>query len=187
MGGTLGGAQTRLEVAEQAITSFVAADGAKQIGVGLQYFPFTNDACSADAYATPVVPIMPIASAGAAIASALAPISPDGSNAETPALQGVLQYAQSYEAAHPGESVAVVLIDDGDPDSQVCAPNSLLTAQLAAANGLAVGVTTFSIGFVGAPVSPLIDPARAGATYTAAGVGDIVRALEDVVTRTGCQ
>ena len=74
-----------------------------------------GDSCSADSYANPDVPITVGPSRNDAIIAALQSTSPTGFTPTTPALQGAIQYAQSWRTTHPGRTAAVVLATDGFP------------------------------------------------------------------------
>jgi len=78
-----------------------------------------RDICDSAVYATPVVPIAPLAGSAAGqaatLAASLGQRAPDGYTPTAPALKGAIQYARQYAQANPGHKLAVVLVTDGLP------------------------------------------------------------------------
>jgi hypothetical protein len=133
----------------KAIRDFVNAPEANGIGVGLGYFSQHPDEpfmCEVARYANPTVPIASLPGAATAITNAIANIVPQGDTPTSAALQGALQYAKTWAAAHPGRQTIVVLATDGDPNK--CEPIATAQIKQFAADALAQApkVFTFVIG-----------------------------------------
>jgi len=74
-----------------------------------------GDTCEAADYATPDVPITLGADRNPALVPVLQAIEPTGFTPTTPALQGAIDYAQSWSQTHPDRVASVVLATDGFP------------------------------------------------------------------------
>jgi hypothetical protein len=79
-------------------------------------FCAANDDCAATDYQTPTVAIAPLPGNATAISTWLTGHHPLGNTPTQAALQGAIAGAQAYATAHPGDTVAVVLATDGQPD-----------------------------------------------------------------------
>ncbi len=120
--------------------------------------------CNTSDYATPAAAIAPLPGATAGITAQLDMHVPNGQTPTYNALQGAIQAAQAYGAAHPGEVVAVVLSTDGIPYTGMppkC-DDSVTDIEGVAAAGLAgtPSVKTFVIGVL----SPTDNTAQATTT-----------------------
>jgi hypothetical protein len=134
---------------KNAIIAFVQAPEANGIGVGLGQFPQGFDepqVCQIPNYARPTVAIAPLPGAAGAITTAINAIVPNGNTPTSAALQGALQYAKTWAAAHLDRQTIVVLATDGDPTQ--CEPTATALIQQFAADALAQppAVFTFVIG-----------------------------------------
>jgi hypothetical protein len=111
----------------------------------------TRDSCSVDDYTAPAVDLAALPGNASALTTALAGIAPDGFTPMGPALRGALARAKIYGAAHPGESVSVVLATDGFPSECDGSQNFADILQIAeeGATG-AVPVSTYVIGVLSA-------------------------------------
>jgi hypothetical protein len=120
-------------------------------------FCTASDDCTATDYQTPTVPIASLPGNANAISTWLTGHQPLGNTPTQAALQGAITGAQAYATAHPGDTVAVVLATDGQPDEIASGTQctNQLTAQAAdngvsqvAATGLAAtpSIKTFAIG-----------------------------------------
>ena len=155
-----------------AISDFLAAPEAQGIGVGIQYFGLGTGsaACGVSQYATPDVPIGKLPGAKAALQASLAKHAPQSFTPTGPALQGALQYAQGWAAAHPERTTIVVLATDGYPSE--CQPQSTkgLSDLAAAALAGTPRVFTFVVGI--GSLWNLNGVAKAGGTGEALIVSD---------------
>jgi hypothetical protein len=131
-----------------AINQFVQSPAAAGIGVGIQYFGLgiAPASCDVAQYANPEVPIAPLPGVAGAITASLAAHQPSSFTPTGPALEGALQYASGWAAAHPDRQTIVLLATDGyatecDPQSP-----SGLGALAAAALAQTPKVYTFVIG-----------------------------------------
>lgn len=149
----------------KALTAFVKDGGSAGIGVALQYFSLPTNACDPNTYATPAVAMAELPGNSASIAASLAAHTPNGGTAMRPALEGAVQYAQSWGKSHPDHTVIVVLATDGEPNN--C---SSTVANVSQAASMGLGgtpkVATFVIG-VGSSLGSLNAIAVAGGTSKA--------------------
>jgi hypothetical protein len=90
--------------------------------LGVRFFGNTGNPsdpleCLAQTYATPQIGLQDFATASASITSAMNTMRDNlgGQTPWQPPLQGVLQYAQQWQIAHPERTTAVVFITDGFP------------------------------------------------------------------------
>jgi hypothetical protein len=132
-----------------AITNFVQAPQAAGIGVGIEYFPqglTETEICDVARYATPAVEIGQLPGGGSAIVTSIGQQNPLGNTPTSAALQGALQYAKTWAAAHPDRQTIVVLATDGEPT--LCLPQATSEIAQFARDALnqAPKVFTFVIG-----------------------------------------
>jgi hypothetical protein len=172
MANQLPNGQTLWEATTGAISDFLKAPEANGIGVGIQYFGLGTApaACNIGQYATPEVPIAELPGAAPAIVASLAKHAPQSFTPTGAALQGALQYAQSWAAAHPERTTFVVLATDGYPTE--CEPQSMtgLAALAAAALSGTPRVYTFVVGI--GSLWNLNAVAKAGGTREALIISD---------------
>ena len=148
-----------------AIKGFLSDPNSVGIGVGIQYFPLAT--CNAVEYATPEVPIADLPANATNIMASIAKHGPNGSTPTAAALDGAINYAQTYGKTKAGHTIAVVLATDGVPTG--CAPLDTVAAvaQIAAAGVKSVAnIRTFVIG-VGTDTSSLNQIAVSGGTQSA--------------------
>ncbi len=108
--------------------------------------------CAVSAYATPDVPIAPLAENESALLDSLSEELPDGAYTTTgPAVRGALQHAVDYAEEHPGHTVAVVLATDGLPSEGECEPDDIASIATIVTQGRigTPSVRTFVIGIFG--------------------------------------
>jgi hypothetical protein len=75
-----------------------------------------TDSCDSSTYSTPAQPIQPLTQAQVnAIDTSIASVNPNGATPTAPALQGAIQYAQTYASTHPQHVGIVVFATDGEP------------------------------------------------------------------------
>lgn len=124
-----------------------------------------GDSCAASDYAVADVEIAPLSVAQAsALSSSVNAHSPSTSTPTAPALQGAIQHAQTWGAAHPDHTVIVVFATDGDPTE--CTPLDIPSIANIAAAGANSGIKTFVIG-VGPSLGSLNQLAVGGGTGAA--------------------
>jgi hypothetical protein len=113
-------------------------------------FCVNQTTCSAGDYATPAVEIVELNGAATALSNAIDAKDPSGGTPTAPALDGAIQHAKSWAAAHPDRKVVTVLATDGLPTG--CDPtdiNQIADLAQAGQNG-APSILTFVIGVFGA-------------------------------------
>ncbi|HEX7670812.1 MAG TPA: vWA domain-containing protein [Polyangiaceae bacterium] len=145
-------------------TDFGVCDGIK-IGVCILCTCTLADGCDVPTYAAPSVPISLPPNHPAVVAD-IGKHGPGGGTPTRPALEGGMQYANSWAAANPGRNTIVVLATDGDPTG--CMTNAVQDSANIAAAGLAGPnkIKTFVIG-VGNSLGSLNQIAQAGGTSQA--------------------
>jgi hypothetical protein len=140
------------------------------------------DACSVQTYAVPSVPLSLPPNHPAVVAD-IGKHGPGGGTPTRPALEGGMQYANSWAAANPGRNTIVVLATDGDPTG--CMTNAVQDSVNIAAAGLngPNKIKTFVIG-VGNSLTSLNAIAQAGGTTQAFVLdtgGDVAKAFSDAL------
>jgi hypothetical protein len=202
------GNPTRWAALSSAIGSFVDASGMDAgldggsggFGMGMAFFPITPPAdggrgggassCNIADYARPVVDIAPLPGNGALIKNAVTATTPNGGTPTAPALQGAVQYATSYQAAHTDRKVAIVLATDGQPND--CNSTVQSVANIAAsAFAQTPPLPTYVLG-IGPSTGDLNAIAAAGGTRTAymvmaSGSDQLLQALNSIRVQTQTQ
>jgi hypothetical protein len=185
---TAGG--TKWDMVRSALVNFLGDPENADVGVGLGYFPtgvqtscvagdpdclcipFTpfcfvgaGGACEATAYSQAAVPLSLPPTPSALISDLNAHLLAGGTPTR-PALEGALQYVQTWANEHPGRRVVVVLATDGEPAGCLGnSPNEVASIAAAALNGPSQ-IKTFVIG-VGRSLDSLNLVAAAGGTTQA--------------------
>jgi hypothetical protein len=164
---------TKWTAIKDALVQFVNDPVSDGIGVGMQYFPLNRGSCMAPDYGVAEVPIEPLPAVRPKIVSSLTSHTgpggtTNGGGGGTPtsaALQGAVNYATAWAAAHTDRKVILVLATDGDPNG--CDEDIGHIANIAAM-GLASAppVPTFVIG-VGDSLTSLNAIAAGGGTNAA--------------------
>ena len=162
--------QSKWEEAVDAVTAFVSDPNSADIDVAIQYFHPQGvgarpDECDGVAHATPAVPAGRLPDHAPAIVDSLSTAEPQSDTPTVGALTGGTAYCAAFQAENPDEKCVVVLVTDGQPNgcglsascndgggrgSMDCVDAnaaSVLTA--IAADGLANGVVTFTVGMAG--------------------------------------
>jgi hypothetical protein len=194
MGTTTTAGSTRWLDLKTAVEAFVTNPQviAQDTHVGIQFFSLTGGFqnatdCVAGNYAVPAVEIGPLTTTGPPIVVAIEAMFPSGETPSIPALQGAIQHAVQWQAAHPDRQTVVLLVTDGFPT--MCDDMSDASFIGAAAAGLASSppVRTFIVGIsVGANVFRLRDLAVAGGSgqpflvEDATAVADLNKALMSI-------
>jgi hypothetical protein len=123
------------------------------------------DSCNAADYAKPEVEIAPLPGVGAAITASIANHSPTTATPTSAALQGAVDHAGQWAAAHTGHVTIALLATDGDPTECDTSINNI-AAIAAKAAGATPKIQTFVIG-VGSSLTNLNAIAAAGGTQKA--------------------
>jgi Mg-chelatase subunit ChlD len=144
--------------------SFKAEDG---FWAGISFFS-RNNSCDASAYEKPDAEIAALPAAASGLKQAVDGQTPSGYTPTVPALQGALNHANSWAAAHTDQNVVVVYATDGYP--QQCGnSNTIDNAAKAAATAFAGPhqIRTYVLG-VGPNLTDLNKIASSGGTDQAA-------------------
>jgi len=162
---------TKWTAVTSALQTFLGQPGLDGVSVGIQYFGLPDssggfsDSCTASDYAKAEVEIAPLPGVASQIISSMGAHSPSTATPTSAALQGAIDHATTWQAAHPGEVTAVILATDGDPSE---CQTSLPAIDAIAAAGYAATpkIPTYVIG-VGPSLSALNGIASAGGTMAA--------------------
>jgi hypothetical protein len=153
---------SRWDAVKAALISFLQDPAANGISVGIQYFGLGSGIlasdCTVSLYATPDVEIGPLPGNAQPLVNSLNGHGPATDTPTSVALQGALQHAQQWKSQHQADTVAVVLVTDGEPNSfNNC--GALPETVNAAAAGLQAGIPTYVIGIVAGstPCDPIRD------------------------------
>lgn len=122
--------------------------------------------CLASDYTTPALAIQALPGVAVAVKDSINATNPEGGTPMGPALEGAIDYAQTWAAAHPDHLTAVVLATDGAPSG--CNPEGtdIVAARAAEGKAQSPSVLTFVIG-LGEQLSTLNAIAIAGGTKQA--------------------
>jgi hypothetical protein len=203
------GTGSKWQLVSQALTAFLSEPRNADIGVGIGFFPlgvpptcvagdegcvcipFVNicapvlgGSCTVSDYSAPAVALS-LPPNPAAVVRDIATRQVAGGTPTRPALEGALQYLESWASANPGRKSVVILATDGDPTG--CLPNApqdVASLAAAALNGDSK-IQTFVIG-VGRSLTSLNLVARAGGTtqaFLTDTSGDLVQELADALSR----
>lgn len=96
----------------QGLEDFLYDPASSAIGVGLQLY---GESCDPQTYATPSVPIEALPGHAPTLMASF-PIVPTQHTPTRPALEGALDYAQSWQRDHPERVVIVVLVTGSSPE-----------------------------------------------------------------------
>jgi hypothetical protein len=136
----------RWDAVKNALQQFVMDQGAAGINVGIQYFGLGGFAasCNAADYQRPDVEIGPLPMNAAAIVNSLNTHMPTTNTPTPPALVGAINHAIEWKNMHPGHSVVVALVTDGQPNACGGIPDVVS----AAAAGSMKTIPTYVIGVI---------------------------------------
>lgn len=106
----------------------------------------SKDSCDAGQYATPAVEIATLNGAAIPLGEAIDAEDPSGATPTAPALDGAIQHAKEWAAAHPDHKVVTVLATDGLPT--ICDPTDIGSIAGLAEDGRSStpSILTFVIG-----------------------------------------
>jgi hypothetical protein len=115
---------SRWDAVTAALRAFVNSPQAQGANIGLQFFGLQNgaDDCGVDKYATPAVPVAPLASNRAALTTAIDTTLPGSLTPTAPAVAGALSYALSVAQAPGNEEVPTVMVLASDGIPSECGP-----------------------------------------------------------------
>ncbi len=170
-----------------ALKTFFADANSAGINVALRFWPddspavgCNDTACSTAACASPLVPLgeltadaSPMDAQEKLLIDAIDSKAPGGLAPMSAALAGATSWATAYQAGHPTEYTAVVLVTDGAPSA--CDVDINHVAALAA-NALLSGVHTYVIGIEGvaeATIDQIADAGGAQNFFVAGGGADV--------------
>jgi hypothetical protein len=153
-------AGTRWDAVKAALASFVQNAGAATISVGLGYFGLSasppGSQCDPKLY-VPAVEIGPLAVTAPAIVNSLNVETPVTDTPTYPALQSAVSHAIAWKAQHPGHTVVVVLVTDGQPNA--CGANNVSQIVATADTGFKDGtIPTYVIGIISPGSTCALDP-----------------------------
>ncbi len=137
-----------------------------------------TSSCLASDYTTPSITIQALPGVAALVKQSIDNTSPSGGTPMGPALEGAIDYAQTWAAAHPDHLTAVVLATDGAPSG--CNPEGtdIVAARAEEGKNQNPSVLTFVIG-LGEQLSTLNSIALAGGTKQATLVDSGVNAGQE--------
>jgi hypothetical protein len=169
-------------LATAALQSFFRDPASANLGIAYGAFPTETGGCDMDVCDVavcerPLVPIGTLAAADAdphevALIDAVEQDEPSGGGLGTPigaALQGALNWGETYQAGHVGESAVVVLVTDGEP--QGCGDINEIS-DIAAQGLTANGIRTYAIGLEGSREGDMDRIAEAGGTGEGIFIGE---------------
>jgi len=136
----------RWDAVKNALQQFVMDQAAAGINVGIQYFGLGGFAasCNAADYQRPDVEIGPLPMNATAIVNSLNAHMPSTNTPTPPALVGAINHAIDWKNMHPGHSVVVALVTDGQPNACGGIPDVVS----AAAAGFTNTIPTYVIGVI---------------------------------------
>jgi hypothetical protein len=143
-----GETQTRWEALLGGLASLLNSSAVADSSFALQWLPVSDapdDAvdCDPENYATPAVPMGPVADVRDTILDTLSAVEPMGFTPLAPALEGAIQYAAAQSAANPARPTSVIFLTDGVATQ--CDHQSRSALQAICAEGLEAGVRTFFV------------------------------------------
>jgi hypothetical protein len=154
----------RWTATKNALTGFVQNKDADGINIALTYFgspvpggdPLSSS-CNPYDYQTPDVEFTALPMGGAAIVASLNAHSAQTDTPTVAALTGAINHAATWKADHPGHTVIVVLVTDGQPNA--CGAGSLADVVAVAADGLARAmIPTYVVGILSPGSKCSVDP-----------------------------
>jgi hypothetical protein len=145
----------RWDAVKTPLQTFLQLPSAAGISVGIQYFGNSVvSSCNAADYQTPDVEIGPLPMNAQPIVDSLNRHMPV-SNTPTPAaLVGAINHAIDWKNAHPGHTVVVVLVTDGQPN----ACGAVADVVNAATQGFMNTIPTYVIGVTSPGTTCNLDP-----------------------------
>lgn len=163
----------RWTAATTGLKAFAADPASAGIRLALKFFPRAPDSdpvCDALPYKAPDVPFAELPANESAITAALTAAAPDGfSTPIYPALSGGLLRGLELVNNNPGETSAVLLVTDGEPEG-ACEKDPAKIVEMAKA-GAAKHVLTYVIGLPGVNQALANQIAAAGGTDKAIVIG----------------
>lgn len=149
---------SRWDAVKSALLKFVQDPAANGINVGIQYFGLGSipifSSCNVSDYVNADVEIGPLPQNATPLVNSLNGHGPATNTPTAVALQGAIQHATSWKGQHPGDTVVVVLVTDGEPN----ACGALADVENAAKAGVASNILTYVIGVVAGGTSCGLDP-----------------------------
>ncbi len=147
--------------ATSALNAFVVDSSVAGMKVALNFFP-GGGSCNGSGYDVPAVAMGALPGNAAAFQNALSTTSPGGNTPLSGALQGVVNYCLSYQAANPKEKVAGLLVTDGQPTECDTSYSGITNIAANSYGGYAIPI--FSMGMDGADFNLMDGIAQSGGT-----------------------
>lgn len=167
--------------ATAGLGAFLGDPASAGVRVALNFFPLDNNpTCDQHAYQAPVVPFGALPQNAAPISKALGATTPNGfSTPIYPALGGAILEARAEAQKTPGQTGAVLLVTDGEPQgpSSSCGgvnpQDANAIAQLAKSGLSTLSIKTFVIGLPGVNQAIANQIAAAGGSSEAILIGSV--------------
>jgi hypothetical protein len=168
------------DAAKAGLDGFLNDPDSTGIKVAINFFPRDPDstpACDQNAYKTPKVAFAALPSNAGAILLAIDGQTPNGTSTPIyPALGGAILAGMEIVKNQPGDSAAVLLVTDGEPQGPAAScsgvdPQDPAAIASLAALGLQNKVVTFVVGLPGASQTTVNQIAAAGGSDAAIVVG----------------
>ena len=186
----------RWDAVKAALQQFVTAPDAAGINVGIQYFGLGGgggrrggggqSSCTPADYEKPDVEIGPLPMNSMPLVNSLNAHMPTTNTPTPAALTGAINHAIAWKNAHPGHTVVVVLVTDGEPN----ACGTVADVANVAAMGLMATIPTYVIGVTSPGVACDLDPNppnQQDLDSVAQGGGTMSALLVDVTQNAGQQ
>jgi hypothetical protein len=145
----------RWDAVKAPLQQFVQDPGAAGINVGIGYFgPNILSSCNAADYQTPDVEIGTLPMNAMPIVNSLNAHMPVSNTPTAAALTGAINHAIDWKNKHPGHSVVVVLVTDGEPNACGAVADCANAAQM----GYMSTIPTYVIGITSSGTTCGLDP-----------------------------
>jgi hypothetical protein len=173
--------ETRWTEMNPALKGFFDSMDSDGMWAGISFFS-RGGSCDAGDYEKPDSEIALLPGASMSLDAAVAKQKPSGSTPTVPSLQGALNHADSWAAAHPDQNVVVVYATDGYP--QGCSRDNTITQAAKIAGDAYTGphqIRTYVLG-VGPNLTDLNAIAKSGGTDAAELIDtgqDVTKQLTD--------
>jgi hypothetical protein len=145
----------RWDAVKQPLQQFVQDPGAAGINVGIGYFgPNILSSCNAADYQMPDVEIGLLPMNAMPIVNSLNAHMPVSNTPTAAALTGAINHAIDWKNQHPGHTVVVVLVTDGEPNACGAVADVANAAQM----GFMSTIPTYVIGITSSGTTCGLDP-----------------------------
>lgn len=149
------GNEDRWDAVKGPLETFVQDPGAAGINVGIGYFGNSIfSSCNAADYQTPDVEIGPLPMNAMPLVNSLNAHMPVSNTPTAAALIGAINHAIDWKNQHPGHTVVVVLVTDGEPNACGAVADVANAAQM----GFMNTIPTYVIGITSSGTTCALDP-----------------------------